>query len=194
MMAVSLRSSGARAISVLRARATRSDPLRGAAAREADGELMTLADARHATRSGTRLRDTAPSDRLLDRAALRALRVARTPAGALLPAAWEAALQHLFARHVAIASELAPEPHASHARIPGQASVSAPLTPCRIHDSYLEQIIFFRHFNQAEITAVRDSLSVVSASRDTRIDIRSTLWIVLRGAVQWCASAASGCR
>jgi len=115
---------------------------------------------------------------------MRAVGIARTPAGASLPAACEAARQRLLARYLAIASELAPGPHASHALAPAQASLSDPLTPCQIPDSYLEQIIFFRRFSRSEIAAVRDGLRVVSAPRGTPIDTRSTLWIVLRGAVQ----------
>jgi hypothetical protein len=115
---------------------------------------------------------------------LRAVGTARTPAGALLPAASEAARQRLLARYLAIASELAPGPHASHGLVPAQGSLSDPLTPCQIPDSYLQQIIFFRQFSRSEIAAVRDGLRVVSAPRGTPIDTRSTLWIVLRGAVQ----------
>ncbi len=115
---------------------------------------------------------------------LRAVGIARTPAGASLPAAREAARQRLLARYLAIAAELAPAPHASHRLVPAQGSLSDPLTPCQIPDSYLEQIIFFRHFSRSEIAAVRDGLRVVSAPRGTPIDTHSTLWIVLHGAVQ----------
>ncbi len=115
---------------------------------------------------------------------LRAVGIARTRAGASLPAACEAARQRLLARYLAIASELAPGPHASHRLVSAQGSLSDQLTPCQIPDSYLQQIIFFRQFSRSEIAAVRDGLRVVGAPRGTPIDTRSTLWIVLRGAVQ----------
>ncbi|HYB23082.1 MAG TPA: hypothetical protein VED41_04745 [Solirubrobacteraceae bacterium] len=115
---------------------------------------------------------------------LHAVSIARTPAGASLPAACEAARQRLLARYLAVACELAPAPPASHRLVPAQGSPADRLTPCQIPDSYLQQIIFFRQFSRSEIAAVRDGLRVLSAPRGTPIDIRSTLWIVLRGAVQ----------
>jgi hypothetical protein len=120
---------------------------------------------------------------------LRAVGIARTPAGA-----HQAARQRLLARYLAIASELAPGPHASHAPAPAPASLSDPMTPCQIPDSYLQQIIFFRRFSRSEIAAVRDGLRVVSAPRGTPIDTRSTLWIVLRGAVQTSVRRGSSSR
>jgi hypothetical protein len=125
---------------------------------------------------------------------LRAVGIARAPARAFLPAASEAALQRLLARYLAIASELASRPHVSHAPIPAQGSLSDPLTPCQIPDSDLQQIIFFRQFSRSEIAAVRDGLRVVSAPRGTPIDTRSTLWIVLRGAVQTSVRSGASSR
>lgn len=106
--------------------------------------------------------------------------------GASIPAARSAALQRLLARYLAITSALAGQPSASasHSHTPAPPAGSDPLAPCHIADSYLEQILFFRHFSRSEIAAVRDGLRVVSAPRGTRIDPRCALWIVLRGAVQ----------
>ena len=103
---------------------------------------------------------------------------------AALPAACQAALHSLLARYTAIASRLTQQPHASHPRMPAHAAVSDPLTPCHVADADLEEILFFRRFNRSEIAALRDGLRVVSAARGARIDTRTTLWIVLRGAVQ----------
>ena len=103
--------------------------------------------------------------------------------GTPLPAACQAALLSMLARYTAIASRLAHQPAASHDH-PVHAAVADQLAPCHLADSYLEEILFFRRFNRSEIAALRDGLRVLSAPRGTRIDTRSTLWIVLRGAVQ----------
>jgi hypothetical protein len=121
--------------------------------------------------------------------------IARTPAGPSLPAACGIAAQRLLARYLAIASALALEPDASHGHARAQTASSDPLTPCQIPDSHLGQILFFRQFSRSQLATVRNGLRVLSAPRGTRIDTRSTLWIVLRGAVQTSVRrGASTCR
>ena len=104
--------------------------------------------------------------------------------GAPPPAACEAALHSLLTRYTTITARLAQQPPASDGHTPAQAAVSDQLAPCHIADSDLEDILFFRQFSRSEIAAVRDGLRVLSAPRGTRLDTHSTLWIVLRGAVQ----------
>ena len=114
---------------------------------------------------------------------------------ATLPAACGVAVQRLLARYLAIASGLALEPDASHGHVRAQAAPSDPLTPCQIPDAHLAEILFFGQFSRSQIAAVRNCLRVLSAPRGTRIDTRSTLWIVLRGAVQTSVRrGASSCR
>ena len=115
--------------------------------------------------------------------------------GAPLPATCQAALHSLLARYTEIAARLANHPHPSHGHIPAQAAVADQLTPCPIADSDLEDILFFHHFSGSEITDLRDGLRVLSAPRGARIETHSTLWIVLRGAVQTSLRhGASSCR
>jgi hypothetical protein len=112
-----------------------------------------------------------------------------------LPAACEATLHNLLARYTAITARLVQQPPASDGHLPAQAAVSDQLAPCHIADSDLEDILFFRQFSRSEIAAVRDGLRVLSAPRGTRLDTHSTLWIVLRGAVQTSLRhGASSCR
>lgn len=111
------------------------------------------------------------------------------------PAACEATLHNLLARYTAITARLVQQPPASDGHIPAQAAVSDQLAPCHIADSDLEDILFFRQFSRSQIAAVRDGLRVLSAPRGTRLDTHSTLWIVLRGAVQTSLRhGASSCR
>ena len=109
-------------------------------------------------------------------------------------AACQAALHCLLARYTEIASRFVAQPQARPRYFSAQAA-SDPLAPGHVPDRDLEDVLFFRRFSRSEITALRDGLRVLSGPRGTRIDTHSTLWIVLRGAVQTSLRhGASTCR
>jgi len=137
-------------------------------------------------RSGTRRRDSAGEPRAL------AIARTRAPAGSQ-PTAYQAGLQALAARYAAIASALTGQPDAGPA--PARAAVSDRMARSRLEDAELEGLLFFRGFSRSEIAELRAGLRVLSAPRGTRLDTRSTLWIVARGAVQtFVRGGASSCR
>ena len=107
----------------------------------------------------------------------------------------EVALRRLLTRYIAIAKgrgnlplRAMPAARTSSSFEPAESDFSSNGVP----DSYLSEILFFRRFSTAELTAFRSGLRLLRAPRGTQIDPNEALWIVLRGAVQTSVIGSAG--
>jgi CRP-like cAMP-binding protein len=107
----------------------------------------------------------------------------------------EVALRRLLTRYIAIAEgrenlplRAMPAGRTSSSFEPAESDFSSNGVP----DSYLSEILFFRRFSTADLTAFRSGLRLLRAPPGTQLDPNEALWVVLRGAVQTSVIGSAG--